>query len=188
MKSGLSAHERIHQAAFELMSDKGYTAVSTREIALRAGVAEITIFRQFTSKKNLFRQIAERHAAIPVLDELIPAILDKPMTDGIAVLVQAYLDRLSDSKAWIRIFQTELQRDPETFQPLLGSFLDELYRACGTYFSEMARRGLLTCACRSQGFRHAVLRLFSDRGCHPRQGSRRSGQTKDDRLDGKVVL
>lgn len=145
MKSWQPAHERILQAAFELISDKGYAAVSTREIALRAGVAEVTIFRRFASKENLFRQTAQHYSTIPVLEEIIPGILDMPINDGIAVLVYAYLDRLSDNKAWIRIFQMELQRDPNNFQPLFHSFVDDLYRVCGTYFSEIARRGSPIC-------------------------------------------
>lgn len=145
MKSRQPAHERILQAAFELISGKGYAAVCTREIASRAGVAEVTIFRHFASKENLFRQTAQHYSTIPVLEELIPTILDKPINDGIAILVHSYLDRLNDNKAWIRIFQMELQRDPETFQPLFRSFLDELHRVCGTYFTEIARRGATMC-------------------------------------------
>lgn len=145
MKSGKPAHERILQAAFELISDKGYAAISTREIALRAGVAEVTIFRRFASKENLFRQTAQHYSTIPILEELIPTILDKPIKEGIELLVHAYLDRLSDNKAWIRIFQMELQRDPETFKPLFRSFLDELHRVCGNYFSEIAKRSSQIC-------------------------------------------
>jgi AcrR family transcriptional regulator len=140
MDSEKSVHERILQAAFELISGKGYAAVSTREIALRAGVAEVTIFRRFTSKENLFRQTAKHYASIPVLEELIPALLDKPLKDGIRQLVYSYLDRLSDNKDWIRIFQLELQRDPDTSQTLFHSFIEELHRVCGSYFSALAQR------------------------------------------------
>ena len=70
MESMQPASERILQATFELMSDKGYAAVSTREIVLQAGVAEVTIFRRFTSKENLFRQTAQRCSTIPVLKNL----------------------------------------------------------------------------------------------------------------------
>ena len=45
--------ERIIQAAIELVKEKGYTAATTKEIAMRAGVNEVTIFRNFKSKKGV---------------------------------------------------------------------------------------------------------------------------------------
>lgn len=46
------------QAVFKLISAKGYTAVSTREIALWAAVAAVTISRRFAGKENPPRQKA----------------------------------------------------------------------------------------------------------------------------------
>jgi AcrR family transcriptional regulator len=137
--------ERILGAAFELISDKGFAGASTREIAQRAGVAEVTLFRHFTSKENLFRQTTQNYSTIPVLEKLIPTILDKPIYEGLVILVNAYLARLSEEKAWVRIFQLELQRDSETFQPLYQSFLDELYSTCGSYFAELSHRNTSIC-------------------------------------------
>lgn len=139
------ARERILEAAFELMSEKGFAGASTREIAQRAGVAEVTIFRQFTNKEILFRQITQSYSTIPVIEGLIPSLIDKPINEGIALLVDAFIGRLSDNKPWVRMFQMELQRDPETFRPLFQSFLDELYRVCGSYFTEILRRGSSVC-------------------------------------------
>lgn len=48
---------KIINAAKELFSEKGYENSSTSEIAKLAGVAEITIFRNFKSKKNLLHQL-----------------------------------------------------------------------------------------------------------------------------------
>lgn len=44
----------IIEAALNLFAEKGYTSVSTREIATAAGITEMTLFRRFESKKNLF--------------------------------------------------------------------------------------------------------------------------------------
>lgn len=144
MTEKMTTRERILQAAFELISDKGFAGASTREIALRAGVAEVTLFRHFTNKENLFRQTAQRNSTIPVLEGLIPEVVDKPVDEGIAILVNAFLGRLSDNRAWIRMFQMELQRNHETFKPLCQMFLDQLYNVCGSYFTEISNRGILT--------------------------------------------
>ena len=39
--------EKIMNAAMELIMEKGYGAATTKEIAVRAGVNECTLFRKF---------------------------------------------------------------------------------------------------------------------------------------------
>jgi AcrR family transcriptional regulator len=60
----MSAVERetrqsILDAAAELMGERGYRATTTRAIAERAGVNEVTIFRQFGNKKGLLQALVE---------------------------------------------------------------------------------------------------------------------------------
>ncbi len=49
-----NTHEKIIEAAKELFSTKGYAATTTKDIASHAGVSEVTLFRHFESKRNLF--------------------------------------------------------------------------------------------------------------------------------------
>jgi AcrR family transcriptional regulator len=49
----VSTEKRITNAARELFIKRGYRGTATREIASRAGVSEVTVFRKFGSKKNL---------------------------------------------------------------------------------------------------------------------------------------
>lgn len=48
---------KIIRAAIEIFSQKGYASSSTSEIALKAGVAEGTIFRHYRTKKELLLSI-----------------------------------------------------------------------------------------------------------------------------------
>ena len=45
--------EKIMNAAMELIMEKGYGSATTREIAVRAGVNECTLFRKFAGKKDI---------------------------------------------------------------------------------------------------------------------------------------
>lgn len=47
-------HEKILVAAKDLFSTKGYAATTTKDIAAKAQVSEVTLFRHFKSKRNLF--------------------------------------------------------------------------------------------------------------------------------------
>lgn len=51
-----NTHEKIIKAARELFSTKGYAATTTKDIASSAGISEVTLFRHFESKRNLFHE------------------------------------------------------------------------------------------------------------------------------------
>lgn len=50
--------QNIIEAARVLFEQKGFAAATTREIAERAGVSEVTLFRHFANKRALFDQTA----------------------------------------------------------------------------------------------------------------------------------
>jgi AcrR family transcriptional regulator len=66
---------KIVQAAVETFSAKGYSGSSTSEIALRAGVAEGTIFRHYKTKKDLLLSIVA-----PIMSKLIAPFALKDFT------------------------------------------------------------------------------------------------------------
>lgn len=51
--------QRIVDAALSLIAERGYTATTTRAIAERAGVNEVTLFRRFGSKAGVLEAIGE---------------------------------------------------------------------------------------------------------------------------------
>lgn len=56
--------ERILDAASELFATHGYAATTTRSIAEKAGVNEVTIFRRFENKIGVLRALGERLARV----------------------------------------------------------------------------------------------------------------------------
>lgn len=55
--------QSILDAAAELIGERGYRATTTRAIAERAGVNEVTLFRHFGNKKGLLEALCEQWAA-----------------------------------------------------------------------------------------------------------------------------
>jgi AcrR family transcriptional regulator len=51
-------HALVLEAARQTFAEKGYARTTTREIAVRAGVAETLLFRKFGSKAKLFAEAA----------------------------------------------------------------------------------------------------------------------------------
>ncbi len=67
----LTAREKVMEAATLLFGEKGYTATTIREVAEKAGVSELTIFRNFKNKENLFREsIILRTTPVALLEEI----------------------------------------------------------------------------------------------------------------------
>jgi len=54
--------ERIAQAALELFSRRGFSAVSVRDISSAVGIRESAMYRHFDSKRDLFDYLAETMA------------------------------------------------------------------------------------------------------------------------------
>ncbi len=65
----LHTSDQILAAAMELFSEKGYAAVTTKEIAAKAQVSEVTLFRYFETKKALYNKVFEKYVIKPGLDE-----------------------------------------------------------------------------------------------------------------------
>ena len=51
---------RVIRIAMDLFFRKGYSAVTTDEIAYRAGISKKTLFKRFPTKKNLFDSVVDR--------------------------------------------------------------------------------------------------------------------------------
>ena len=64
--------EKIMKVALKLFSEQGYYSTTTKQIAKKAGVNELTVFRHFKNKANLFQVTTECY----VLESHIDAILD----------------------------------------------------------------------------------------------------------------
>lgn len=61
----------IIEIAAKLFSKKGFKAVTTQEIALASKVNEVTIFRHFKSKDNLFEEVVKYISSKPDIDKFI---------------------------------------------------------------------------------------------------------------------
>lgn len=53
----MDTRQKIIDASIKLFSEHGYQGTSTKAIAETAGVSEMTLFRKFTTKQNLFESM-----------------------------------------------------------------------------------------------------------------------------------
>lgn len=92
-----NTRDKILSAARNVFSKYGYTRATTKEIANVAGVAEITLFRHFETKINLFYETISKYLINTMLDSKpIESNVDAKQT--ILKLTQERIDTLRDNK------------------------------------------------------------------------------------------
>ena len=79
-RSGKESRARLERAAFELFLEHGFDAVTTAQIAQRAGVTERTYFRHFPDKREVLfdgerRLAGQLAAALAEIPEPVPPLV-----------------------------------------------------------------------------------------------------------------
>jgi len=135
--------EKIFDATIALVSEKGYLGATTREIARRAGVTELTLFRHFGSKENLFELTLESHSFLPDLREILPDLKDLTYEDALQTLGKRFLLSLKARKPMVLIMQAEMTRYPGKMKRMYGQLMDEMLGTLATYFVALQKKGSL---------------------------------------------
>ena len=110
----MELRDRILQAAATLYAETGFRGATTRRIAERAGVNEITLFRHFGSKTRLLHEAVKCAGAVANLSEL-PARPGDPRAELLewALITHRGLNRHA---SLIRTAMAEIEERPE-FMP-----------------------------------------------------------------------
>ena len=136
----LDSKTRILTAAAELFSQHGFRGATTRLIARRAGVNEVTIFRSFGSKERLIAEAIHCHAAT----SRATALPDQP-TDPERELVEwctAQLEHLRSIRLLIRTCMGELEERP-AFAPDAAHGPAAAREELGRYLKQLSDRKLI---------------------------------------------
>lgn len=133
--------DEILRATFELISDKGYLGTTTREIAQRAGVAEITLFRHFGSKERLFEEVLNRYSFLPRLREMIPDLKKTPLREGLITLGITFLKTLQEKRGMVKIMLSEVNIYPDQVREVYDRFIATLLDTLSGYFDSLIKEG-----------------------------------------------
>ncbi|EKQ54768.1 MAG: transcriptional regulator [Methanobacterium sp. Maddingley MBC34] len=123
--------QKFLDAALEIFAEKGYKGATTRLIAQKAGFSELTLFRKFKSKENLFNKVLTQNVAKVKED------VAKSLADNVSESPDVFLRTLITDIARIAednyefIFLSNTQKtgniDPmrAEFVEYLGKYLEE---------------------------------------------------------------
>ncbi|GAB4484338.1 MAG: TetR/AcrR family transcriptional regulator [Thermodesulfovibrionales bacterium] len=143
MKTARDTRTRILEAGLALFSKKGYLGATTREIALEAGVAELTLFRHFTSKERLFEAVIQEYSFLPALKGLLPELASMPYREALALIADRFLVRLGERRDLITIMHAEIHAYPAQVREIYHCFVDEIFRSLADYFRQLQAKKVL---------------------------------------------
>lgn len=136
-----TTEEKIINASIFLFSQKGYTAVTTKEIAKEAGVSEMTLFRHFESKHNLFERAFDEFVFSPKFKALFEN-LEWDLEKDLNKICSSYQDVLDKNQKIILMHLKNEELNPH-FEAMLLKFPNEFKKLLCSYFEEMKNRGAI---------------------------------------------
>ena len=139
-KSG--TEERILSTAAGLFASFGYNGVSTRDIADRAGVNEVTIYRHHARKRDLYIAVLEAELQqVKLRGDLLAKLAEA--SGGQAVLQRTFellTNTLLQRPGLLRLVQYSTLELGEDLDPLLRKHLGELVEVIARYLEPWTAR------------------------------------------------
>lgn len=133
--------EKILEAAIDLMSQKGFSSTTTKEIAKTAGVSEMTLFRKYKNIQEILDSVIEKYTSSFRAKKIFSENdLVYDLEFDLANISRTYQDFMNENKKVVLLAYKESGTYDEissrlTENPrLMKKFMID-------YFTEMQRRG-----------------------------------------------
>lgn len=108
-----STRERVLDAALELFGSQGFAATTTKEIAKRAGVNEVTLFRIFGSKQGLYASMFAERSLIPSIMGSVEFDDDVPLEEMMMRNASAVLSILKENRHIFMVMLSDVWKQPK---------------------------------------------------------------------------
>jgi len=134
---------KILKAALELFSKYGYNATTTRELARKAEVTEVTLFRYFSSKEDLFKEVVCVYLPSPDFKEIVSQAKEMWYSESLKFIASAFLEGLKQNESLIRIMYMQAQSHYELMEKIYAALVNNLVNILAEYFEEMQQKNLI---------------------------------------------
>ncbi len=136
---------RIVEAAVQLFSRQGFAASSTHEIARLAGVSEVTVFRHFPRKRDLFWAATESRLRRLRISKELRARLegDENPRTALPGIVALLVETLHHQPETIRLLYLSLFELDHGADRILRKHLVPLFQPLREYIARCSSKGLI---------------------------------------------
>ena len=140
------SREAIVEAAERLFLERGFGTVSMDDLAKAAGVARRTLYNQFTSKEEIFREMLLRVSG--QLGDAFPPGIESggSVEDVLCLIAQAILDLHARPgyRGFLRMVVADSRQFPWTAEALAAVMAPQSERFAG-YLAHLTEMGVLDC-------------------------------------------
>jgi AcrR family transcriptional regulator len=168
--------ERLLDAATETLNRVGIQGATTREIAWRAGVNEVTLFRHFKSKEQLLRAVLQRGLAAEaaILDE--HSSWKENLRESLEKYARQYQSLLHKNKDFAGVFLAERHLWPKSMQAMIANVIRRVRERSVSILADAQKAGVvrsdLNIECALDAFKNALYaRMLIQGGYLPRNYS-----------------
>lgn len=131
----MSKKDKILQAALELFTMRGFKATTTKEIALRSGVAEGLIFYYFKDKNELLNHLIREFSFISSVEKEIHALSEMEPFQALMTFGQWYADFLMHHKNFLSfIWSPEIVQNTNVNEEIVH-FIHIMTEHAGTHLA-----------------------------------------------------
>ena len=114
MSRKTETRNKIMEVALKLFSEQGYYATPTKLIAKEAGINELTLFRHFGSKENLFQETTDKYVKEMDIRHNIKELIEQDFEQSIEKIASDYLEFCFQNKKIYKI-QMRLKDNEKEF-------------------------------------------------------------------------
>lgn len=129
--------ERILDAALELFGARGFAATTTKAIARKAGVNEVTVFRVFGTKQGVYAAMLAERSLVPSIMRSVEFDLSSPLEEMMVKNVSTVLGMLKANRHMFMVMLNDVWRQPRA-RKMLGEV--PLQRAIDFLASNLKRQ------------------------------------------------
>ena len=142
MFKAMNSHTRVIRAATALFATRGFEGTSTRDVAKRAGVNPITIFRRFKNKQELYLQVLDSRMGTSLTDWLPSALTSSDDPEEAFLAVAERLEEIFDPVFMRLLFYAALEK-PELLRKRYRARLVSFYEVLGEHIRQRIDRQIL---------------------------------------------
>ncbi|MFA9555898.1 TetR/AcrR family transcriptional regulator [Evansella sp. AB-rgal1] len=134
-----TTEDYILHAAIDLMEKKGFKAVTTKEIAAKAGFSEMTLFRHFGTKRKLLETAVEKYSYLLDMKHILKSSVTYDLETDLKLVSETYHKYLEQNEKIVLLAFQERYTYPKIAQKaaenpkMLKEYLID-------YFIEMQRQ------------------------------------------------
>jgi len=134
---------RILQVALELFSSNGYGGTRTREIAQRAEITEVTLFRHFRSKEALFEATILHYLPCPDFKVLIATATELEYREALELIARSFFDGLMANTGLISMMYKEGRRHFDLLDKVYVALIKNLATLLTAYFADLQTKKIV---------------------------------------------